>query len=144
MYCRLRQNRRGWTLIELMIIVVIVGVLAALAIPRFISTTVKSKQSEAQLILKQIYEGQRIYRQEAGTYWIPTAGTVADKDNPAAFAFIGVQITEPARYGYTIDGNRTSFTATATCAVLDDDPALDQWSIDQDGNLIAISDDVVN
>lgn len=144
MYCKLRQNRRGWTLIELMIIVVIAGVLAALAIPRFISTTTKSKQSEAQLILKQIYQGQRIYRQEYGSYWIPAGGTIGSKDNPSAFALIGVEISKPARYTYAIAGNRTSFTATATCGVLDDDPTVDQWSIDQDGNLIAVSDDVVN
>ncbi|MFQ5454490.1 MAG: type IV pilin protein, partial [Candidatus Zixiibacteriota bacterium] len=49
------QNRysknRGFTLIELMIVVVIIGILAALAIPRFMQTTTKTKQSEAKLIL---------------------------------------------------------------------------------------------
>ena len=38
--------------------------LAALAIPRFMQATVKSKQSEAKQILKQIYTMQRAYRQE--------------------------------------------------------------------------------
>ncbi|MCK4273212.1 prepilin-type N-terminal cleavage/methylation domain-containing protein, partial [bacterium] len=41
------HNRRGFTLIELMIVVVIIGILAALAIPRFMQATTKSKQSEA-------------------------------------------------------------------------------------------------
>lgn len=144
MLCKIRSSRRGWTLIELMIIVVIAGVLAALAIPRFLATTAKSKQAEAQLILKQIYEGQRVFRQEYGTYWIPPGGTVGSGANSSAFAVIGVEISQPARYSYTIAGNQISFLATATCGLLDDDPTVDQWTIDQNGNLIAVSDDAVN
>ena len=57
------HNRKGFTLIELMIVVVIIGILAALAIPRFMKATAKSKQSEAKQILKQVYTMQRAYRQ---------------------------------------------------------------------------------
>jgi type IV pilus assembly protein PilA len=52
----------------LMIVVVIIGILAAMAIPRFMSASIKSKQAEAQQILKQIYEMERAYRQEYDTY----------------------------------------------------------------------------
>ncbi len=62
------HNRKGFTLIELMIVVVIIGILAALAIPRFMQATTKSKQSEAKQILKQIYTMQRAYRQMYDTY----------------------------------------------------------------------------
>ena len=53
-----RFNQKGFTLLELMIVVVILGILAAMAIPRFITVTSKSKQSEAKLILKQIYSNR--------------------------------------------------------------------------------------
>jgi type IV pilus assembly protein PilE len=137
------RSVRGWTLIELLIVVVIAGVLAGLAIPRFLSSTARSKQGEAQLILKQIYQGQRAYRQEYDRYWIPPAGTVGTRDNPLVFSVIGIEIAKAARYTFTIAGDNTSFTATAECGVLDDDPTIDRWTIDQDGNLIALSDDVV-
>jgi type IV pilus assembly protein PilE len=68
MWRRLRRQKRGFTLIELMIVVVIIGILAAMAIPRFMKATTKSKQSEAKLILKQIYTMQRAYRQMYDTY----------------------------------------------------------------------------
>ena len=49
-----RLRKRGFTLIELMIVVAIIGILAAIAIPNFIKFQAKSKQSEAKTNLKAI------------------------------------------------------------------------------------------
>ena len=68
MLSRFHRDTKGFTLIELMIVVVIIGILAALAIPRFMRSTTKAKQSEAKQILKQIYTMQRAYRQYYDTY----------------------------------------------------------------------------
>jgi len=62
------SSRDGFTLIELMIVVVIIGVLAALAIPRFSAATDNAKEREADSILKQIYVYQTAYQIEHGTY----------------------------------------------------------------------------
>jgi type II secretory pathway pseudopilin PulG len=110
-----------------------------MAIHRFFAVSVKSKQSEAKLVLKQIYTNQRAYFQQNDTYWIPAGGAIASSANPTAFAPIWVEVVLPARYTYTIDATRTTFTATATSGALDDDPTIDQWVIDHTGNLRVVA-----
>lgn len=64
------MKRSGFTLVELMVVVVIIGILAALAIPRFLSATNKTKIVEFKPILKQIHTLQSAYRQEHDVYGV--------------------------------------------------------------------------
>jgi type IV pilus assembly protein PilA len=56
-----KLNKRGFTLIELMIVVAILGILAAVAIPAFINYMKRAKTSEACVNLKSIAEGAMSY-----------------------------------------------------------------------------------
>jgi prepilin-type N-terminal cleavage/methylation domain-containing protein len=132
---------KGFTLIELMIVVVIIGILAALAIPRFMMASTKSKQTEARAILKQIYVNQRTYwQQSVGNVYYQPAGP-ASQAAPNAFAEIWVEIMPPARYTFTIAVNGQTFVATAT-ANIDDDATIDTWTINEQGVIVNTIDDV--
>jgi len=63
------RAKRGFTLIELMIVVAIIGLLAALAIPNFLKFQAKSKQSEARANLKSVYTAQKAYYGDKQMYY---------------------------------------------------------------------------
>lgn len=124
------KKNEGFTLIELTIIVLIIGILAGLAVPRFMNASTRSKQAEAQGILKQIYTLERTYFQEFGIY---------TNDISA----LEIEILPNARYAYSITTDALTFIATAYAAEpgLDSDPAPDTWIIDNRGEMKCISDD---
>ena len=137
------MGHKGFTLIELMIVVVIIGILAALAIPRYSQSTVKTRQSEAKLILKQICTNQMLYRAVSPTNSYFVTGAVANSGNPNAFAPIDVQIPSNALYSYALAAAGADFVATAT-ADLDGDGFLDTWTISSSGVLNNPQDDSTN
>jgi prepilin-type N-terminal cleavage/methylation domain-containing protein len=141
MSTKIRKSNKGFTLIELMIVVVIIGILAALAIPRFMRSTTKAKQSEAKQLLKQIYTMQQAYRQEFDNYCLN--GVTATAAAPNAFAQVGVEIMPSARYSYAMVAAANTFTCTAT-ANLDDDATIDTWTINQAGTLTCTINDAIN
>ena len=131
----MRKNRKGFTLIELMIVVVIIGILAALAIPRFMAASKKSKISEAKLVVKQIWTASQVYYEEQGAY--PPAATLdifADGVLNADLAGIGLIIDVPSgtprfTYNILVDGAAEAVPNMTDASLNDVDPI----EIDKDG-----------
>ena len=69
-------TNKGFTLVELAVVIVIIGVLAAFAVPRFRASVERSKAAEAFNYLSAIQAAQERYHAKQGTY----ASDVADLD----------------------------------------------------------------
>lgn len=62
------NNTSGFTLVELMVVVAIIGVLAAVAIPNYQKYQEKTRQSEAKIALAAIYTSETSFFAEQGSY----------------------------------------------------------------------------
>ncbi len=106
-----KLKKRGFTLIELMIVVAIIGILAAIAIPNFIRFQARSKQGEAKSNLKSMFTAERSFYQEKDRY----SGQVDE---------IGFSPERGNRYVYRLGDctkleNRSAATATRDATGLD-------------------------
>ena len=100
----------GFTLTELLIVVIIVGILATLALPMLVKTLEKAKLGEAATNLNLIRTGEKIYFLEYGTFWYSASGDGG---------IDSLNIENPnnqtnSYFDYTIQsGNASDFTARA-------------------------------
>jgi general secretion pathway protein G len=62
------RNRRGFTLVELLIVIIIVAVLAAVAIPKFANHTVKGKEASIKANLKTYRNAVELFRNDTGLF----------------------------------------------------------------------------
>ncbi len=133
-----RLKQKGFTLIELMIVVAIIGILAAVAIPAFMDYMKKSKKTEASLQLNKIAKNSKVYFNTNSQYvqgdatnlpaaW--AAGTTCKVTTPESSAFVAdstwalldFQIDEPNLFQYDYASTDLSNATAAATGDLDCD-----------------------
>ena len=156
------RKQEGFTLIELMIVVAIIGILAAIAIPNFVAYQAKSKQSEAKISLGAIYTSAVAFgAEQATTTFMPTAaqgiGAIGWAPsgtprysfwymvNSAAVQFPNTTIAScnavPTTGGTTVAASASGFTAGAR-GNIDSDVTCDEWFINDQRVLTNPNNDV--
>ncbi|MDP2645846.1 MAG: type II secretion system major pseudopilin GspG [Desulfobacterales bacterium] len=77
-------DSRGFTLIELMVVIVILGILAALIAPRFMGRTDDARRLKAQLQIENLETALKLYKLDNGTYPTTEQGLQALVELPEA------------------------------------------------------------
>jgi len=79
------KARKGFTLVELAVVIVIIGVLAAFGVPRFLKSVERSKAAEAYAFLSAVRSSQERYLAQYGEYSTDISKLDIQYPNPAYF-----------------------------------------------------------
>jgi type IV pilus assembly protein PilE len=128
----LRRAVRGFTLIELMVAVAIVGILAAIAYPAYMQSVLKSHRADAKTSLIDLAQREERYMSTANVY----------SNSPGALGYastatfpMAVMTGNTSYYNLsvTVGNPATTFTATATPTGTQVKDACGTYTLTQDG-----------
>ncbi|MFH1727436.1 MAG: prepilin-type N-terminal cleavage/methylation domain-containing protein [Pseudomonadota bacterium] len=143
------MKKKGFTLVELMIVVAIIAILAAIAIPSFMAYIKKSKKSEVGMLINGIFAAEADYNINNAKFHkcypaVPTSdanvlngnrikGSRNDFiNNTSGFAIIGFAPDQDTYSGAMVECEAGPLDPTIECVMgiyqdLDDDDSREEW-----------------
>lgn len=124
------NNQKGFTLVEIMMVVIIIGILAVLAIPRYEKYTIESKLSEVAVSTSEIKTGMEKYYNSHGNKYTNISGVASNRElerilrvdlgQQENFMFHIVTLSQNGYTGYyviaflTVTGKDNNYTSSQT------------------------------
>lgn len=121
---RSRPRAHGFTLVEVMIVVAIIGILASIALPSYTQYVVQARRTEAQAFLMELAQRQERWRVNHAEYGTTTE-IGADTGTPQYYDF---EVTAASATGYTLTATAVAGSAQAAA-----DSACTSMTLNQNG-----------
>ena len=105
-----QRKEEGFTLVELLIVLVIIGIVAAIATVSALSTRVRANESQAQASLKALASAVEIYHNTQGVY--------PDSLSMLGTSYIGSDLVAGQKAGYNFELESSNQGSTYTCTAV--------------------------